>query len=66
MQNLTFNQFINDLYNNIDRKIVYVICYKYTDTYINVTSIKYMRFSFIKDLYEAIKENTKSSYIFID
>ena len=65
MKNLTFTQFINDLYNNIDRKIVYSISYETLGVDINVANVKYLSFSYIKYIYETLKE-FKSNYIFID
>ena len=65
MKSLTFTQFLNDLYNNIDKKIVYSISYEILGVNINVASVKYLSFSYIKHIYETLKEY-KSNYIFID
>ena len=65
MKSLTFTQFLNDLYNNIDKKIVYSISYEILGVDINVASVKYLSFSYIKYIYETLKEY-KSNYIFID
>ena len=65
MKNLTFTEFLNDLYNNIDKKIVYSISYEILGVDINVASVKYLSFSYIKTIYETLNE-FKSNYIFID
>ena len=65
MKNLTFTKFLNDLYNNIDKRIVYSISYEILGVDINVASVKYLSFSYIKYIYETLKE-FKSNYIFID
>ena len=64
MKNLTFTQFINDLYNNIDKRIVISISYETLGVEINVSLVKYMSFSYIKTVYNTLVE-FKSNYIFI-
>ena len=65
MKSLTFNQFINDLYNNIDKRIVISISYETLGVEINVSLVKYMSFGYIKIVYDTLVE-FKSNYIFID
>ena len=67
MKNLTFTQFLNDLYNNIGKSIIISKYYKgVEDLSIIRLFIDVLTFQEIKYWFDVITNNGISTYIFID